>query len=181
MRAGARSPEEHCHACPKRPSDPAPARPSPADLWAGFAALLAAHARGPAHLTKRGLALVHRVLAVPPGAAPAPPSPAPAGPHWDRMRRRLWLDGREIRTFRRMAPRQMAVLDACQAGGWGPDGVVNPFERALGAAAARRRLHETVTNLNRRLQGQGLRVREDGDRVWWERTGGGRGPTRKYA
>lgn len=155
--------------------------PSPADLSAGLAALLAAHSRGPAHLTRRGLALVHRVLLIPPDTPPNHPHAATAGPTWDRMRRQLWLDGRLVRTFTRLAPCQMAVLDALQADGWRATGVRNPFGRARSGPLARRRLHDAVTNLNRRLKGQGLRIREDGDRVWWERTETRRASTRKYA
>jgi hypothetical protein len=148
---------------------PSSRRPVPAaDIIPGFAALLAAHTSGAAVLTRRGLAMVQQTLAPAPerkGTSPRPKS----GPTWDRMRRRLCLDDREVRTFKRLAPRQMAVLNALQDGGWPEDGVRNPFRRMVGKELASNRLHQTVVNLNRRLASQGLRIREDGDRVWWER------------
>jgi len=63
----------------------------------------------------------------------------------------------------------MVVLDALERGQWAAAGVANPFLRALEPAAARRRLHETVTNMNRHFKGFGLALREDGERVWWQR------------
>src|SRR5437588_676761 len=109
----------------------------PADVIAGFATLLAAHTRGAAHLTKRGLALVEAVLTTPVADPPGHPGSA-ARPEWDRMRRRLRAGGRVVRGFARAAPGQMAVLDALQAAGWPAAEVPNPFRRAGKAGRARR-------------------------------------------
>jgi hypothetical protein len=142
-------------------------------------AVLAAHLPGPPPAARASAPLGGRVPLPPSGAAI--PAPRADGPAWSRQWRRLWLDGREIRWFRRLAPRQMPVLDTLEAAGWPAAGVPNPFRKRLPAALARRRLHETVTNLNRKLQGRGLRLREDGRRVWWEGDPAARASTRKYA
>jgi len=130
---------------------------SSSELVAGLESMLSAHRRGSRCFTPHGLAQIEKLLA---------DVPADGQLIWNRQSRRLCLGQRLIREFARMAPGQMAVLDALQAGGWTADGVANPF-RHLGATATRR-LHYTVTNLNRRLRGRAIRFREDGTRVWCE-------------
>jgi hypothetical protein len=130
---------------------------SSSDVIAGLTALLDAHRRGPAHLTRHGLARVRRLLG---------DAPADGQLMWNRRCRRLWLEGRLIREFARLAPAQMAVLDALQAVGWPVDGVPNPFRGPRSTAV--RKLHCTVVNLNRPLRGGTVRFREDGVRVWCE-------------
>jgi hypothetical protein len=92
-------------------------------------------------------------------------------PSWDGTRRRLRFRGKAILKFKRRAPRQMAILDALERGGWSTAGVSNPFLGSLDAALAHRRLHETVSNMNRYLADWGLALREDGERVWWQPLG----------
>jgi hypothetical protein len=151
--------------CPGLPGFRPRLRACRTPTWSkGFAALLAAHAQGPAHLTKRGLALVQSALAAP--DRPAAAHGGPDVPAWDRDRRRLTVGGRVVRAVARLAPGQTAVLDALQAAGWPRGGVPNPF-RPAGSRAAARRLEYTVKNLNRRLRGRDQRFREDGARVWW--------------
>jgi hypothetical protein len=153
-----------------------PSLPSGVLMSEVVAKLLAAHTRGPAHLTDCGLSFIHQVLSLPPTRPSAQLPPVSHGelPSWDRQHRQLWQGGRKVRSFARLAPKQMAVLDALQAGGWSVDGVPNPFGDS---AKGRRRLHNTVNNLMRRVRRRRFRLREDGLRVWWEPT---RATTRKY-
>jgi len=141
--------------------------PTP-DVIPGFAVLLAAHTRGPALLTRSGLRVVQRALTVP-VTGTSGTRPNPRRPVWDRTRRQLSFGGDAVWTFTRRAPRQMVVLDALERGRWATAGVPNPFLRTLEPKAARRRLHETVANMNRNLKPFGLALREDGERVWWQR------------
>jgi hypothetical protein len=151
-----------------RPVAP-PDSTSRADLVPGYAALLAAHRRGRPLLTRRGLAHVRRALRAAGVADPA----VPARPVWDPVRRRLWLGERLLRAFGRAAPGQAAVLDAFQAHRWTRRPFPDPLPPEPGEepGSARRRLHETVKNLNRGLPRVTIRFRENGRVVWWEPLG----------
>ena len=176
---------------------PVPAGPTPADVcrlmasarMAAYAALLAAHdgaaADGGPLLTEAGLTHVRRLVQAARDGAGDPPGPGPAGPplpHWDGVRRQLWLGARLLRQFRQPAPVQAAVLAAFQARGWAAGHAPDPVPREPGDTdeEARQRLHEAVKNLNRRLPPGTIRFRTDGGTgLWWEYApaGSDTGPT----
>lgn len=70
-----------------------------------------------------------------------------AKPHWDG--RRLWWVGDVIRDYRRIAPRQMAVLEAFESGGWPAQIGIDSNELLRGQGTTW--LLDTVKNLNRRI------------------------------
>jgi hypothetical protein len=99
----------------------------------------------------------------------------PAGdvllPRWDAEVRRLWLGGRLLKVFRQPARNQTALLDVFQEEGWAAH-IDDPLTLAGGEdeGDAKRRLHETVKNLNRGLPPGTIRFRGDGtgQGVTWE-------------
>jgi hypothetical protein len=157
----------------------APGRPGP-DPAALLAGLLAEHERAAAAgrplLTDAGAAQVRHLLA----AGPAVVAPPAALPHWDGAARRLWLGGRLLKEFRRPAPRQIAILAAFEEEGWAAGRVDDPLPPHPGDAPgeARRRLHETVHNLNQTLPPGTIRFRGDGtgEGVRWEPCPAAAGP-----
>jgi hypothetical protein len=92
-------------------------------------------------------------------------------PRWDARSRRLWLGKLLLKEFRQPAPYQTALLDAFQRRGWARRYVKNPLAAAPGEGAeeVRRRLHDTIKNLNRGLPAGTIRFRGNGGSgVWWE-------------
>jgi hypothetical protein len=88
-------------------------------------------------------------------------------PVWDRVRQELRLGGGVVKRFQQPAPNQEKVLDAFQEEGW-PPRIDDPLPPQLGQDP-KRRLHSTISNLNR---GQaGIRVLfgggGDGQSVRW--------------
>ena len=158
------------------PAD-APAMVAAARLGA-YADLLAAHdqadADGVPILTPAGEAHVRRLVQVARAGRPGSPDPSSRGPplpHWDPVRRQLWLGPRLLRQFRQPAPVQVAVLAAFQGCGWAAGHAPDPVPREPGDTDedARRRLHEAVKNLNRGLPRGTIRFRADGATgLWWE-------------
>jgi hypothetical protein len=149
-----------------------------------YAEFLEAHkaacARGHPLLTAAGVSyLCDRLL--PPGfvrPAPANDTLAREGPPgddllpcWDAEARWLRLGGRLLKVFRQPARNQTALLDVFQEEGW-PAHIDDPLTLAGGEdeGDAKRRLHETIKNLNRGLPPGTIRFRGDGtgQGVTWE-------------
>jgi hypothetical protein len=94
-------------------------------------------------------------------------------PRWDARQRRLFLRAVLLKEFRRPAPDQTAVLDAFQRRQWATQYLTNPLApaRGKGRKKDRRRLMDTVKNLNRDLPAGTIHFRtKGGSGVWWERT-----------
>jgi hypothetical protein len=150
-----------------------------------FVDLLEAHelacAQGRPLLTEAGVAYVSEGLLPPEVGRPGQEEGPPGGgtpqrdealPLWDPECRRLWLGRRLLKEFRQPAPNQTRLLDAFQESGWAAQHIDDPLPRAdwEGEEDARRRLHETVKNLNRSLPAGTLWFRGDGtgQGVRWE-------------
>jgi hypothetical protein len=92
-------------------------------------------------------------------------------PRWTVEDRQLWFDGRLLKEFRQPAPNQTTLLAAFEEQGW-PAHIDDPLPRAEweGEEDAKRRLHETIKNLNRGLPAGTMRFRGDGTGrgVVWE-------------
>jgi len=93
-------------------------------------------------------------------------------PLWDPKARQLWLSSRLLKAFRQPAPNQTMILDVFQEEQWAESQIDDPLSRAAGEAEtdAKRRLHETIKNLNRGLPPGTIRFHGDGtgQRVRWE-------------
>jgi len=152
-----------------------------ADLWAEIlAADQRARRNGTPLLTRAGLRCVSGLaVAVQAGVATtAGPTPVANGrpkrrrrPRWDPRLRQLWLGSVLLKEFRRPAPYQTALLEAFQRRGWACQFVKNPLAPAPdeGPEEIRRRLHDTIKNLNRDLPAGTIRFRGNGGTgVWWE-------------
>ncbi len=86
-------------------------------------------------------------------------------PQWDSQRRQLRWAGKVVKEYGREAPGQMAVLDRFQAAGWPPR--IDVEDLVPAGASAKEWVRDTVTNLNRNLQG--IRFHADGanHRIAW--------------
>jgi hypothetical protein len=146
-----------------------------------YAALLEAHemaGAGQPLLTTAGVCYLRQlVLASRAGGpaqqpAPAGPTPCLSVPYWDAATRRLWLGARVLKEFRQPAPNQTAILGAFQEDGWAAGHIDDPLPPAHGEGPeeVKRRLQETVKNLNRGLPPDSIRFRGDGsgEGVRWE-------------
>jgi hypothetical protein len=150
-----------------------------------YAELLQAHddasARNQPFLTEAGASyLRQRLLAsdidVAPQRRSAPDSETFLGkcqvPFWDAACRRLWLGGCLLKEFRQPAPNQTALLAVFQEQGWGNAHIEDPLALIEGEdeTDAKRRLHETIKNLNRGLPAGTIHFRGDGtgQGVLWE-------------
>jgi hypothetical protein len=98
--------------------------------------------------------------------------PFPA-PFWDAGSRCLWLGERLLKQFRQPAPNQTRLLDVFQEQGWENTHIDDPLLILQGEteADAKRRLHETVKNLNRTLPAGS---------IWFRGDGTGQGATWEY-
>jgi hypothetical protein len=94
-------------------------------------------------------------------------------PFWDAGSRRLWLGERLLKQFRQPAPNQTRLLDVFQEQGWTNRHIDDPLLILPGEteADAKRRLHETVKNLNRTLPP---------GTIWFRGDGTGQGATWEY-
>jgi hypothetical protein len=105
-----------------------------------------------------------------PEAAPADGTPAgPCVPTWDRDRQELRLGGLLVKQFKVPAPNQEVVLAAFQEEHW-PARIDDPLPGAP-SADPKRRLHETITSLNRNQRRRLIQFMGDGSGqgVRWER------------
>jgi hypothetical protein len=92
-------------------------------------------------------------------------------PHWDAKHRELRLGAEVIKRFTHAAPSQELILSAFQEEGW-PVEIDDPLP-LKGYADAKRRLRQTVKNLNRaqRLQHLQFVINPDGESLRWQLTG----------
>jgi hypothetical protein len=160
----------------KHLAKPARSTPCTAAIQA-YASLLQDHesARtlGKPLLTEAGLVYVrHRLL--PAALSALDPGRSTNGtplPYWDAENRRLWLGTYLVKEFRQPAPNQTTLLDVFQEQGWAGR-IDDPLGLADGEGEkdAKRRLHETIKNLNRGLAAGTIRFRGDGtgEGVVWE-------------
>ena len=148
-----------------------------AGMEQAYRELIAAHehtcALGQPLLTDAGLAYLRQRLL--PGGRPRPapailgadPGTAARGPSlplWDEGSRRLWLGGTLLKEFRQPAPNQTKLLVVFQEQGWAAAHIDDPLPLADDErdADAKRRLHETIKDLNRGLPPGTIRFRGDG-------------------
>ncbi len=84
-------------------------------------------------------------------------------PRWDAESRRLWLGERLLKAFRQPAPNQTILLAVFQEQGW-VRRIDDPLPRQEGDKEedAKRRLHDTIKNLNRVLPAGTIRFHGDG-------------------
>jgi hypothetical protein len=111
--------------------------------------------------------------------APLAPPPAPAGPseasrlvpQWDRDRQELRLGGVLVKQFKVPAPNQEVVLAAFHEEGW-PVRIDDPLP-GHPDQDPKRRLHETITSLNRKQRHRLIHFMGDGSGqgVLWEAGG----------
>lgn len=103
------------------------------------------------------------------GSESAPPSLVAATPRWDPNRRELWLDGMLVKRFRQPAPNQEKILSAFQEEGW-PPSIDDPLSQNP-EQNPKRRLNQTIRNLNRFHQTSLIRFGGDGtgECVMWNR------------
>jgi len=85
-------------------------------------------------------------------------APEQVGPHWNKHRRELTLDGEIVKRFRTACPAQIAILEAFEALNW-PESIADPLD---GGA---KELHNALYKLNG-LQGPAI--------IRFERNGIGR-------
>jgi len=159
--------------------------PPPASQRPQFVAeLLRIHERaralGAPLLTEAGVVYLREWLPLAARSGEPPPAPDPRSsargdnplPYWDADCRRLWLGEQLLKEFRQPAPNQTTLLDVFQEQGWVPSHIDDPLSRALGESekSAKRRLHETISNLNRGLPTGTIRFRGDGtgQGIVWE-------------
>lgn len=127
-------------------------------------------AQGVPALLGRDAAAVERVL---PAGSPWPAAPASPCrvqgpvPHWDFRLRELQVAGRLVKRFRVPSPNQETILAAFQEEGW-PELIDDPLPPKCGQDS-KRRVHDTIKNLNRHQQARLLRFCGDGTgkRIRW--------------
>ncbi len=93
-------------------------------------------------------------------------------PVWDADNRQLWFKGKVVKQFRQPAPNQTRLLDVFEEQGWASQRIDDPLPLARGEHDhdAKKRLHNTLKNLNRGLPPGTIRFRGDGtgQAVIWE-------------
>ena len=75
------------------------------------------------------------------------PSPQERRPVWDRLKRELRVGGTVVKRFKQAASNQVLVLDAFEEEGW-PPRIDDPLP-PRGEQDRKRRVHTTISNLNR--------------------------------
>jgi hypothetical protein len=81
-------------------------------------------------------------------------------PHLERWTRTLFFNGRVVKRFARPAPNVEAIFDAVEQQNWAQR-IKNPFP-TVRSRDRKRHLHETIQNINRRLDHRLLVFRGDG-------------------
>jgi hypothetical protein len=93
-------------------------------------------------------------------------------PSWDSKSRRLWLGNQLLKEFRQPAPHQTRLLDVFEEQGWLRAHIGDPLsaDEQESEGEAKRRLHETLKNLNRTIPPGTIRFRGDGtgQGIRWE-------------
>ena len=84
----------------------------------------------------------------------------------------LWLGDVLVKQFRSPGPHQVAILNAFQEQGWARKRTWDPIPRGHGESAedAKRRLHNTIKNLNRGLKPGTIRFHGNGtgQGIYWD-------------
>jgi hypothetical protein len=85
-------------------------------------------------------------------------------PYWDASARRFWLGGILLKEFQQPSPNQTRLLDVFQEQGWVLAHIDDPLPLTSWETEddAKRRLHDTIKNLNRGLPRGTIRFRGDG-------------------
>jgi hypothetical protein len=115
------------------------------------------------YLTLAGASTARTLLSRNSSVCPLPhPQQARAGllPVWDQVLRELWWDELVVKRFRAPAPNQELILGAFQEEGW-PCRIDDPLPIAKGIVP-KRRLHDTITALNRHRSRPSVRFFGDG-------------------
>ncbi len=81
-------------------------------------------------------------------------------PHWDRWARTLSFNGALVKRFGRIAPNMEMVFEAFERRKWAQR-INNPLP-VISGRDRKRHLHETIQNINRRLDNRLLVFRGDG-------------------
>ena len=81
-------------------------------------------------------------------------------PYWERWTRTLFFNGRVVKRFARPAPNIEAIFEAFEQQNWAQR-IKNPLSSVRGRDQ-KRHLHETIQNINRRLDHRLLVFRGDG-------------------
>lgn len=141
-----------------------------------YVQLLQAHehssTRGQSLLTEAGICYLRQLLLLSQGSenkleemllASGDSNTGGSLPYWDGLSRRLWLGGILLKEFQQPSQNQTRLLDVFQEEGW--DAHIDdplplaPWEKE---EDAKRRLHDTIKNLNRGLPRGTIRFRGDG-------------------
>src|SRR5262245_33462777 len=96
---------------------------------------------------------------------PVASSPTSVRPCWDHRARILTVSGRIAKQLRRPAASQVTILNVFEESGW-PRAIDDPLPPRPDMDA-KRRLHDTVTNLNRGLALIRFHGNGDGQSVYW--------------
>jgi hypothetical protein len=117
-------------------------------------------------LTRAGVQSALRLLAEPPIAGKGQPRPRPAHlgadltPTWNKDRRELRVGSDLVKQFKQPAPNQEIIISAFEEEGW-PDVIDDPLPPRA-QQDAKRRLHDTINNLNRNQKRPLLRFSGNG-------------------
>lgn len=116
------------------------------------------------HLQTTTASADKKAAAIPPG----PPISEADLPRWDEMRHELWFGVELVKRYRLPSPNQTAILSAFQEESW-PARIDDPLPPKVDQDP-KRRLHDTIRNLNRSHRRSLLRFSGDGSGqgVIWE-------------
>jgi hypothetical protein len=119
------------------------------------------HSGGPAQLSGSGAIASKDAVDSAPSAHHGRPDAAPHGPKWNRVARKLFVNGVLVRTYRRHPARnQTAVLDAFEAAYWA-EAIENPIRND--------QLGQTLYALNTSMSPKLIRFRGTGDgSICWD-------------
>ena len=111
------------------------------------------------------------VPAVPETMAPVSSNVKSHSPVWNPERQELWLDGNLVKRYRLPSPNQVAVITAFSEEGW-PERIDDPLPQN-GETTPKRRLQDTIRNLNRSMKTSIMKFLGDGsgEGVLWELLG----------
>jgi len=89
-------------------------------------------------------------------------------PHWKSERKELWYCGQLVKSYRLPSPNQIAIISAFSEDGW-PDRIDDPLPQT-GETSPKRRLQDTIRNLNRSMKSEFMRFLGDGsgEGILWE-------------
>jgi hypothetical protein len=124
-------------------------------------------------LTETGVAFAQTVVLKPTGTAPAPVAPPDTTcprlvPTWDASRQELRVGNVVVKQFKVPAPNQEVILAAFEEEQW-PPRIDDPLP-PVPSLDSKRRLHETITSLNRNQKHSLISFHGDGSGqgIRWE-------------